>query len=77
MSAQTQKQMWTRDELKGIMRELVQEVLWEIEQEVPDPDEGLDLSPEFAARLRKAMQEKDKRPLHSPAEVRRRLGLDE
>ena len=65
MSSQVIKKDIARNELKEIVRELVEEVLWEYEQQLPDPDEGLELSPEFAARLRIAMQEKGKRNLHS------------
>jgi hypothetical protein len=37
----------TREDLKALLREIVQEVLWEMEQELPDPDEGLTLRPEI------------------------------
>ena len=69
----------TRDELKAMVREIIQEVLWEFEQQLPDPDEGLELSPEFAAILESAKQDKAKgnRKLVSHEEVKRRLGLDE
>jgi signal recognition particle GTPase len=65
----------SRDDLKSIMRELLEELLWELEQELPDPDAGLELRPEIAERLRKSMQEKKQGK--SLAEVKRELGLDE
>ena len=40
----------TRDELKELMREVVQEFVWELEQYLPDSDQGLALKPEIAER---------------------------
>ena len=37
----------SRDELKIIMREILEELLWEMEQARPDPHEGLELRPEI------------------------------
>lgn len=65
----------TREDLKAMIREVVQEVLWEIEQQLPDPDAGLDLHPEIAAYLRQSLAEKG--PLKSLEQVKRELGLDE
>ena len=63
-----------RNDLKTLVRELMQEVLWEIEQQMPDPDAELELRPEFAAYLLKSAEEKG--PLKSLDEVKRELGLD-
>ena len=63
----------TREALKTLVRELMIEVLWELEQEMPDPDIGLTLRPEIAARLRRARQERP--PLKSLATVKKELGL--
>jgi hypothetical protein len=76
MSSNVIKKDTARQALREIVRELVQEVLWEYEQQLPDPDEGLELSPEFAARLRKAMQERGKRNLHPADTVRDDLSED-
>jgi hypothetical protein len=62
-----------RDSLKSLVRELMQEVLWEMEQQVPDPDLGLELRSEIATYLRKPSEQKE--PLRSLEEVRKELGL--
>jgi hypothetical protein len=64
-----------RDDLKTMVRELLQEILWEMEQQLPDPDIGLELRPEIAAYLLKPLEEKS--PLKFLDEVKRELGLDE
>lgn len=69
----------TREDFKLLVREAVQEafqeLLWEWEQTLPDPDEGLEFRPEVAAYLRQAMREKQRgTPLE---DVVRELGLDE
>jgi hypothetical protein len=61
-----------RDDLKTLVRELMQEVLWEMEQQVPDPDLGLELRPEIAAYLRKSPAQKE--PLRSLEDVRKEYG---
>ena len=63
-----------RDDLKAIVRELMQEVLWEMEQQLPDPDVGETLRPEIAEYLRRAAEQKG--PYHTPDDVKRRLGLN-
>ena len=64
----------TRDELKSIVRELMREVLWEMEQQSPDPDEGLEFKAEIAEYLRQTLKDK---PRGAPlADVKRRLGYD-
>jgi hypothetical protein len=64
-----------RGELKAVVRELMQEVLWELEQQMPDPDTGETLRPEIAEHLRQAAEHKE--PYHSLNDVKRELGLDE
>jgi len=64
-----------REELKQLVRDLMQEVLWEIEQQLPDPDRDFDLHPDIAEYLRRSAEEKG--PLKSLGEVKRELGLDE
>ncbi len=65
-----------RDELKSLMREILQELLWEMEQEMPDPDEGLEFRPEIAAYLEAALKDKKQRG-KSHDQLMRELGLDE
>jgi hypothetical protein len=48
----------TRDELKDLIRDILQELLWESEQGLPDPDTGLEIRPEIAEQL--AAFKKDK-----------------
>jgi hypothetical protein len=65
----------TKDELRSLIRETFEELLWEYEQEF-DPDEGLEFKPEIAKRLRAALQQRPRRG--TPAdEVKRELGLEE
>lgn len=63
----------TRDELKSLMREVLQELLWEIEQELPDPDQGLELTPEFEAIVRHAIENPGRRG-KPHAQLMRELG---
>lgn len=65
----------SRNDLKAIVRELMQEILWELEQQLPDPDTGENLRPEIADYLRQSDEQKG--PYHSLDDVRRELGLDE
>jgi hypothetical protein len=56
-----------------LVREMIQEVIWEYEQEF-DPDEGLELRPEIVRRLQAASQQQPRRG--TPVEqVERDLGL--
>jgi len=41
----------TVGEFKTLMRGLLQEAVWELEQSMPDPDEGLKLKPEIMREL--------------------------
>lgn len=69
----------TVGELKAIIREvvedIVQQAVFELEQQLPDPDTGKELKPEFAERLRQAVQEHGE--IKSLDEVKRELGFDE
>ncbi len=65
----------TRDELKALIREAIEEFFWEWEQSLADPDEGLEFKPEVAEELRAAMREKCRgRPLR---DIMKEIGLDE
>jgi len=66
----------TRNELKSLMRDLLQELLWELEQQQPDPDEGLTLTPEFEAIVREAVQNPNRRGIPHD-QLMKELGLDE
>jgi hypothetical protein len=63
-----------REELKDLMRDILQELLWEMEQELPDPDAGLDIRPEIAEQLLKFRQERPS--TKSFEEVTQALGID-
>jgi hypothetical protein len=65
-----------RDDLKSLMREILQELLWEMEQQQPDPDQGLEFRPEVADYLRARLADKNRRgtPI---SDVLSELGLDE
>jgi hypothetical protein len=65
-----------RNELKSLMREVLQELLWEMEQNIPDPDEGLELKPEIAAYLLARLSD-PKRRGKSHQEVLSDLGFDD
>jgi hypothetical protein len=66
---------WNRDDLKAVVRELMQEILWEMEQQLPDPDIDLEFRPEIAEYLLKPLE--DKGPLWSLDDIKRELGFDE
>jgi len=69
----------TVGEFKALVREIVEEIVqqavFELEQQLADPDEGKEFKPEFAQELHRALTEKGK--LHTLEEVKRELGLDE
>lgn len=61
------------DELRALIRDVVEEVIVELVAKV-DPDEGLTFAPDFADSLRAYLQDKpDGRPA---GEVFKDLGLD-
>jgi hypothetical protein len=67
----------TVGEFKALLREIVEEVvehaIFELEQQLPDPDEGKNFRPEVAEQLRKYLDEK---PEGKPAKaVMKDLGL--
>lgn len=62
----------TVDQLKGLVRETIEEVFQEW---LGDPDEGLELRPEIAGRLRRALDNPDQRG-RPVQEVAQRLGLE-
>jgi predicted house-cleaning noncanonical NTP pyrophosphatase (MazG superfamily) len=68
-----QAEATNRDELKNLIREVLLETLWEVEQHLPDPDEELALHPEAVERLQTAHEEQTV----SLEAVRKELGLDE
>jgi hypothetical protein len=70
---QTRVSELTVGELRQIIRDLLQDTVFQITQELPDPDAGLKLKPEVAGQLWSAMHEpSDSRPAE---EVYRELGL--
>lgn len=68
----------TVGDLKALIREIVEDVVqqavFELEQQLPDPDEGLEFKPEIAERMQRYLEEK---PHGIPAEqVMKELGLE-
>lgn len=61
--------------LTDIVTTIVEQAVFELEQQLPDPDEGKELRPEVAEQLRQALHEE--RELYSVEEVMKELGLDE
>jgi hypothetical protein len=58
------------------MLEKIEELFFDLEQQLPDPDEGLEFKPEVAERLRAFLKEEN--PRGTPLEdVVRELGLDD
>ena len=67
----------TVPELRQIIRELVGELIFELEQNLPDPDEGLEFKPEFEAALTELEEAKQQGKITyiSHDKVKQRLGL--
>ena len=61
--------------IKSIVEDVVQQAVFELEQELPDPDEGKELRSEFADKLRQAVH--DEEPLITFAEIENELGLND
>lgn len=57
----------------GVTRENLEELLWEMKQQLPDPDSELELRPDIIRRLREAGSQ----PTFSLGEVKQELGLNE
>jgi hypothetical protein len=65
----------TRDELKALIREAIEEFFWGWEQTLPNPDERLESNPEVAEELRAATREKHRG--RSLAEIMKEMELEE
>ncbi len=61
--------------LRSIVEEIVQRAVFELEQELPDPDVGNEIRPAFADKLRQAIHEEE--PLVTFDEIENELGLNE
>ncbi len=61
--------------VREIVAEVVQEAMFELEQQLPDPDSGLNLRPELAARLEQALTLNG--DLLSIDDIKRELKLNE
>lgn len=61
--------------IRGIIEDVVQQAVFELEQELPDPDAGKDLRPEFTEKLRQTVH--DEEPLITLDEIEKELGLNE
>ena len=68
----------TIPEFEQIVRKIVQEVIWDLEANLPDPDEGLEFKPEFEADLLEALkipaEELRGKPLQ---DIMKEMGIDE
>jgi hypothetical protein len=61
--------------MRSLMEDVVQQAIFEIEQQLPDPDAGLVLRPDIEEYLRQALTQNG--DLLSVEDVKRELKLDE
>ncbi|MBA3873999.1 MAG: hypothetical protein H0X30_33110 [Anaerolineae bacterium] len=61
--------------IRSIVEDVVQQAVFELEQELPDPDAGKEMRSEFTEKLRQAIHEEE--PLITLDEVANELGLNE
>lgn len=61
--------------VRAIVEDAVQKAVFELEQELPDPDAGKELRPQFADKLRQALHEEES--LISFDTVAKEIGLNE
>jgi hypothetical protein len=61
--------------VRAIVETVVQEAVFELEQQLPDPDEGLTVRPEVGERLQQSLMKNGE--LASIEDVRRELKLNE
>lgn len=61
--------------IHGVIQDVVQQAVFELEQQLPDPDEGKAFKPEFAAQLEQALDEAGE--LYPLEVVKRELGIDD
>jgi hypothetical protein len=45
--------------IRSVIEDVVQHAVFELEQELPDPDAGKELRPEFADKLRQAVHDEE------------------
>jgi hypothetical protein len=57
-----------------IVSDIVQQAVFELEQQLPDPDEGKVIKPKLAEQLRQSLQEEGE--LISAEDIIKELGLD-
>lgn len=60
--------------IQKVVEDIVQTAIMDLEQQLPDPDEGLELKPEIQARLRHSLEQNGE--LISVEDVKRELGID-
>jgi hypothetical protein len=65
----------TVGEFRKLVRAMLQEAVWELEQSLPDPDAGRTLKPEIEAYLARSLEEKPDIVLLD--DVKSELGFDE
>jgi len=57
-----------------IVEDVVQRAVFELEQQLPDPDADLELKPEFAEQLQQSLNEQSE--FYTLEQVKKELGLD-
>jgi hypothetical protein len=60
--------------IRAVVDEVVQQAVFQLEQQLPDPDEGLEIRPEIAARLQESLGQNG--ALLSIDDVKRELKLN-
>lgn len=61
--------------IRSIVEDVVQQAIFELEQELPDPDAGKEMRSTFADKLREAIHEEE--PLITFEEIENELGFNE
>ncbi len=61
--------------IRSIVEDVVQQAVFELEQELPDPDAGKEISHTFADKLRQAIHEEES--LVTLGEIETELGLND
>lgn len=60
--------------VRAVVEEVVEQAVFQLEQQLPDPDEGLEIQPEIAACLRESLGQNG--ALISVEDLKRELKLD-
>lgn len=63
--------------IQDIVQDAVEHIIFELEQQLPDPDEGKTLKPEIAAILQQNADNQNYNALISAEQVKRELEMDD